>query len=155
MATSIPFGQHSIYRERDPVRGYQWASPAANKDTRRQKDKQEQEQDHATNTSNGQVLVSTGAGLRASHGPFGASRCRRAVRGGSRTRAVDPVDRQASRSNSWPLESPASPTAPACSSAHPAHPRRHNLVQMNMSRCWFLLRLKRRVSCLMFCIFSL
>ena len=39
VATSIPFGQHSIYIERDPVRGYQWASPSANKDKEIDRDK--------------------------------------------------------------------------------------------------------------------
>ena len=36
------------------------------------------------------VLASTGAGLRASHGPFGATRCVRPEWGGPRTRAIDP-----------------------------------------------------------------
>ena len=62
------------------------------------------------------VLVNTALAGCASHGPCGASRCWRPVRGGARTRAVDPVDRQAPRSNSWPLEPPVSLPAPACSS---------------------------------------
>ena len=39
VATSIPFGQHSIYIQRDPLRGYQWASPSANKDKEIDRDK--------------------------------------------------------------------------------------------------------------------
>ena len=68
-----------------------------------------------------------GVGGCASHGPCGASRRRQAARGGARTRAVDPVDRQASRSDSWPLESPVSPPSPACSST-PGPPRTHQAL---------------------------
>ena len=76
------------------------------------------------------VCVKNAGILNSSAGAWGhrvhrtalrASRCCRPDRGGSRTRAVDPVDRQASRSHSWTLVSPVRAATTACSSTRCPH----------------------------------